>query len=59
MKIQGDFWPFVLFMGWLFLVGWVVNETKASEWWFVIVGLGPIPVAVAIQSWKEDKDRKD
>ncbi len=59
MKNNGDFWPFLLYAGWLFLVGSIVKETKASEWFFVIAIFAPIVVAVAIQSWKEDKNRKD
>jgi hypothetical protein len=59
MKIQGSFWPFVLFTGWLCLVGWIVKEAKASEWWLILAFFGPIIIAVAIQSWNEDKNRKD
>ncbi|MCU0784491.1 MAG: hypothetical protein MUF81_10705 [Verrucomicrobia bacterium] len=59
MKIQGDFWPAVLFLGWLCLVGWILKETEGSEWWLVLAFFGPIIFAVAFQSWKEDKNRKD
>ncbi len=55
MKFQGDFYPFVFFMGWLFLVGWVVNDLKAGEGWFVIVGFAPLPIAVATASCENQR----